>query len=431
MNGILSKKRKASMKPAQTFSIIIWAYQTRTQQTTLKCTLYARITVNGKRTEISLKREIDEAQWDKAAGKIKGRTPDVRDLNNYINEIKRELFNIYQELSSRNEFISAEVIKNRYIGEAAKQYTLLGLLDFHNANLKSRIGIDIAKATWIKFNTLEMKLQAFLKNDMKKADVYLQQLDYTFVTRFEYYLRSVEKIGPNTSMKYIRMMKKIMNDAIKKTWLDKNPFQAFKCVFRWPEKEVITWAELDTINRRHFAVERLQVVKDYFVFSCFTGLAYIDVVNLKSSAITIGIDGNQWLVFHRQKTGTLVRIPILDQALTIIEKYRNHPIATLRGSVFPGISNQKMNSYLKEIGDICGISKTLTFHLARHTFATTVTLSNGVPIESVSKMLGHKKIVTTQVYAKVVEKKLSEDMDILKRRISKNSSDNNILPQSS
>lgn len=166
-------------------------------------------------------------------------------------------------------------------------------------------------------------------------------------------------------------------------------------------------------------MERLQLVKDYFVFCCFTGLAYIDVVNLKSSSVSVGIDGNRWLVFDRKKTGTISRVPLLDPALEIIDKYRNHPSAVHRGNVFPSISNQKLNSYLKEIGDICGISKPLTFHLARHTFATTVTLSNGVPIESVSKMLGHTKISTTQIYAKVVEKKLGLDMDMLRQKISK------------
>ncbi len=319
----------------------------------------------------------------------------------------------------KGEFISPEGIKNIFTGGIAQQHTILEVLKLHNEDLKKRIGIDVASSTWTKFNTLEKKLALYITKQLNKTDFYLHQLDYTFISNFEYFLRSVEKIKSNTTMKYVRMTKKIMNDAVRKNWLDKNPFQAFKCKFRWPEKEVITWDELNILMERDFAMERLQLVKDYFVFSYFTGLAYIDVVNLKPSSITVGLDGNPWLMFNRQKTGIIVRVPLLDQVLPIIQKYKSHPSALHRNKMFPGISNQKMNSYLKEIGDICGIRKSLTFHLARHTFATTVTLSNGVPIESVSKMLGHAKIATTQIYAKVVEKKLSEDVGMLRQKINK------------
>ncbi len=407
------------MKRAQTISILIWASKTQGMHESLKRMLYARVTVNGKRTEISLKREVDESQWDTIAGKVKGRTPQAQDLNIYINEVKSKLLNIYQDLSRKGEFISPEGIKNIFTGGIVQQHTILEVLKLHNEDLKKRIGIDVASSTWTKFNTLEKKLALYITKQLNKTDLYLHQLDYTFISNFEYFLRSVEKINSNTTMKYIRMTKKIMNDAVRKNWLDKNPFQAFKCTFRWPEKEVITWEELNILMERDFAMERLQLVKDYFVFSCFTGLAYIDVVNLKPSSITVGLDGNPWLMFNRQKTGIIVRVPLLDQVLPIIQKYKSHPSALHRNKMFPGISNQKMNSYLKEIGDICGIRKSLTFHLARHTFATTVTLSNGVPIESVSKMLGHAKIATTQIYAKVIEKKLSEDVGMLRQKINK------------
>jgi integrase len=319
MNVFSTNIGELDMKHTQTFSIIIWAYKTQAQQASMTCTLYARVTTNGKRAEISLKREIDESQWDKVAGKVKGRTPDARDLNNYINEVKRELLNIYQQLSVRNEFIFAQTIKNKFTGDATEEHTLLKAVAFHNENLRNRIGIDIAKGTWVKFNTLETKLKGYIQHDLKKADLYLRQLDYAFVTGFEYYLRVVERIGANTGMKYIRMMKKIMNDAVRKNWLDRNPFQAFRCTFRWPEKEGITWEELDRILQKNFAMQRLQVVKDYFVFSCFTGLAYIDVINLKFSSIANGIDGSPWLVFNRHKTGVRVRVPLLDHAVNYRE----------------------------------------------------------------------------------------------------------------
>lgn len=219
------------MKQAQTFSILIGANKMQGQSGTMKRSLYARVTVNAKRSEISLKRQVDESQWDTVAGKVKGRTADVLNLNNYINEVNRELFNIYQQLSASDEFISADAIKNKFLGIAEEQRALLQTFQFHNQDYKKRIGIDVAKSTWVKFNTLESKLKAYVKDNLKKPDVYLQQLDYSFVTDFEYYLRSVEKTNSNTTMKYIRMMKKVMNDAVRKNWLDKNPFQAFKCIF--------------------------------------------------------------------------------------------------------------------------------------------------------------------------------------------------------
>jgi integrase/recombinase XerD len=403
------------MKHTQTFSILIWLNKARGSAG--QCALFARVTVNGKRSEISLKRGVHESKWDGSACRVKGSSPEALSLNIYINEVKTSLYGIYQEMASNNEFISAEAIKIKFNGETTTQRTLIQTVYGHNEDMRRKIGVDVAKGTWTKFNTLEKKLRDYLLKHMKKTDVFLEQLDYTFVTDFEYYLRHYEKTSSNTAMKYIRMLKKIMNDTVRRNWLDKNPFQQFKCAFRWPEKVVITGDELKMIIEKDFSIERLQLVKDYFVFSCFTGLAYIDIVSLKPTDISIGIDGNLWLVLNRHKTGTLVRVPILEQALKILEKYKGHPVAIQRGCVFPAISNQKLNSYLKEIGDICGIAKNLTFHLARHTFATTVTLSNGVPIESVSKMLGHSKITTTQIYAKVVEKKLSEDMDRLKQKL--------------
>ena len=209
----------------------------------------------------------------------------------------------------------------------------------------------------------------------------------------------------------------MVNMAITMDWLVKDPFAKYKQHFDKVERFYLTKEELSAIENKKFSIERLQTVKDLFLFSCYTGLAYIDTMNLTAGNIVKGIDGNDWLITSRQKTDTDVRIPLLPQAEELIKKYHNHPKAVNYGTLFPVISNQKMNAYLKEIADLCNINKAITFHIARHTFATTVTLSNGVPIESVSKMLGHTTIRSTQVYAKVVEQKLSEDMQNLKKRM--------------
>lgn len=341
------------MISTQTFSILIRANNARTS--TKGQSLYARVTVNGKRAEISLNRKADADRWDAANSRMRGNTMEAKSLNHYLQQVKAELYQVYNQMFARNEFITAETIKLRYTGKESPLKTILQTIHIHNEEMERKVGTDVVKVTWTKFLTLEKKLTVYIKKQRKKSDFYLEELDYRFVTEFEYYLRSVEKINANSTMKYIHMLKKVMNDAVRKDWLDKNPFQNFKCTFKWPEKEVLTMEELQRIVAKDFAIERLQQVKDYFIFGCFTGLVYVDVVNLEMAAIAKGIDGNLWLVTSRQKTKIPFRIPLLPEALSIIEKYKSHPKALAAETVFPKISNQKLNAYLKEIADLCGI----------------------------------------------------------------------------
>jgi site-specific recombinase XerD len=213
----------------------------------------------------------------------------------------------------------------------------------------------------------------------------------------------------------------VVNIALANDWLMKDPFLKFKGSIKEVERDFLSTEELQSIEDKKFTISRLDEVRDMFVFSCYTGLAYADIAKLSLNEIEIGIDKQKWIYTHREKTETKSNIPLLPKALEIIEKYKNHPECVISGKLLPLRSNQKMNAYLKEIAILCEITKNLTFHSARHTFATTVTLTNGVPIESVSSMLGHKNIRTTQIYAKVVEKKVSEDMKKLKSRLNKNS----------
>lgn len=215
-------------------------------------------------------------------------------------------------------------------------------------------------------------------------------------------------------MKHIQRLRKMVTLSYKMEWIDKDPFIRFKPSYIRNDREFLRKDELQAIEEKQFAIERLQIVKDLFVFSCYTGLSYIDVMQLSKENVQLGIDGNKWVITSRQKTDKKVRIPLLIKAEEIINKYQGHIKAKSSGTLFPVISNQKLNSYLKEIADIAGVKKNLTFHMARHTFATTITLSNGVPIETVSKLLGHTKIATTQIYARVLEHKVSTDMNVLK-----------------
>jgi len=407
------------MKTTQTFSILIWANNARA--TTEGMSIFARITIDGKRAEFSLKKRVVPEKWDPKTGYMKGNSEEAKTVNNYINQVKSELFKLYTQMQMLDEFITAETLKLKFTGSKEEKKTILQVFDYHNGQLEKVIGIDVVRATLVKFNTIRTKLASFIKFQYKKSDYYLEELNHQFVSNFEFYLKTEEKIQHNTTMKYIQSLKKIIHIATRNQWLPQNPFADFHCSFRKVERDVLTIEEIHILETKKFRISRLQVVSDLFVFSCYTGLAYIDVMRLTSQNLSIGIDGEYWLFTERKKTGEKVRIPLLPQALTILEKYKNNPACLNAGSLLPKLSNQKLNSYLKEVADTSGIEKNLTFHLARHTFATTITLTNGVPIETVSKLLGHSSIKTTQIYAKVLERKLSEDMSVLKSKLSQQS----------
>ena len=400
------------MKAQQTFSILFWVNKNRLKNG--KAPLSVRITVNGKRVELSAQREVSLLEWDARAQMVTGRTQEAKEINNHLAMLKARLLNCHGKLEVRGATVTAETLKNEFTGVVEKPRLLLPIIQQHNDDIKKLIGKDYSKATWIKYNTTQKHITEFLKWKYKLSDIGLKELNFEFITDFEFYLKSEKSIDVNTNAKYIKNLKKIIKECVCKDWLQKDPFMAYKVKAKKTEREFLTDLELQSIQEKYFTIERLNQVKDIFVFSCYTGLAYIDVFNLTTNNISLGIDGEKWIFTHRQKTETASRIPLLPPALAILDKYANHPQANNNSKLLPVPSNQKTNAYLKEIAACCGITKELTFHVARHTFATTVTLTNGVPIESVSKMLGHKKLQTTQHYAKILDKKVSHDMNKLK-----------------
>lgn len=282
------------------------------------------------------------------------------------------------------------------------------------------------KDTMKHYKTTQKYLKQFLSKKHKTDNLYLHELNYAFIVDFEYYLKSYQpmdhqrKISNNTAMKHLQRLRKMVTMAFHLEWIDKDPFVRFKSSFEKKEREFLTKEELKRLEEFESSIERLNIVRDLFVFSCYTGISFIDMNKLSKANIVKGIDGNDWIVTKRQKTKMPIKIPLLLKAKELIDKYSKCPRVMASNSLLPRFSNQKINSYLKEIADLCWIKKNLTFHMARHTFATTITLSNGVPIETVSKLLGHTKIATTQIYAKVIEKKVSEDMISLKQKLSEN-----------
>ncbi|MEP7233279.1 MAG: site-specific integrase [Ginsengibacter sp.] len=381
--------------------------------------IYARITINGKRIELSVKQMMNPLHWNERRGAAKAINDEYKKLNNYLDQLKSSYVSCYREMALQKKEITTETFKMEFFGDADSEYTLLKLVNYHNIDMKA----SISPGTMKNYYTTQKYLEKFLREKRKLTDIGLSNINYKFVTDFEYYLRTYiptdhqKRLGNNGVMKHMERFRKMINVALKNEWMEKDPFKAYKLKFVKYERGYLNDDELKLLEEKEFGIERLQSVMDLFIFSCYTGLAYIDTFCLTPSNIVKGVDGESWLITHRVKTKTPVKVPLLPKALEIIEKYKTNPRCIAEGSPLPKMSNQNLNGYLKEIADLCGIQKRLTFHLARHTFATTVTLSNGVPIESVSKMLGHTKISTTQVYAKVIERKLSEDMLLLKRKL--------------
>ncbi len=376
--------------------------------------IYQRITINGIRIELSTSKFVDKAKWNKEAGRIKGNSEEARLINSYLDILKNKAYETEKWMVNNDEEINAQTFKNKLLGIEENQRKLLIIFEDHNKRMKELIGKEFSNNTFKKYETTLSHTKEFLKHQYKINDISIKRVDIAFINDFDFYLRNTKNCNNNSTIKYIRNFGKIVKQCYVNGWLEKDPFLNYKGKVKEVERTYLTELEIEVILNKNFKVNRLELVRDIFLFSCFTGLAYIDVHNLTKSNIIVGIDGEKWISTHRQKTESASKIPILPVTQMIIDKYENHPQSTNEDKLLPILSNQKMNAYLKEIAAICEIEKELTFHIARHTFATTITLTNGVPIESVSKMLGHKNLRTTQHYAKVLDRKVSEDMKLLK-----------------
>ena len=378
--------------------------------------IYVRLTVDGKRLEFSTKKFVEKSKWSSELAKMKGTTDEARSINSYLDLMKSKVLDAQMELLHRNETLSIENFKNKLLGTEERQRMLVPIFQDHNNKIKELVGKEYAPGTLERYTTSLKHTIEFMQWKYNVSDIDITKIDHAFVTDYEFWLRSVRNCANNTAVKYLKNFNKIIKLCLANDWLEKNPFANYKSKVKEVERVYLTEAEIQSIIEKDFKTERLSLVRDIFLFSCFTGLAYIDVKNLTKSHISFGIDGEKWIFTHRQKTESASKIPILPVTQMIIDKYENHPQCLNEEKLLPILSNQKMNAYLKEIAGVCEIEKELTFHIARHTFATTVTLTNGVPIESVSKMLGHKNLRTTQHYAKVLDRKVSEDMKILKNK---------------
>lgn len=400
------------MKNSGTFSIL---FQPRYEnESNNKTPLYLRINAHGKRTRFSLKRTITTSLWDATKQRLSGLSNEALEINTFLQEVEADIHYTYRQLLKENQLITPHSIMARYLGEDEIHKTLLQLSTYHNFTMKS----VLKHGTLKNYYTTEKYLKRFLKIERKTGDIYLKHLNYAFIIDFENFLRRnvaqlhSRPLTNNGVMKHLERLKKLLNLAQKLEWIERDPFVKFSLKFVRTDRPYLSQNEVDMILNFDFKKKNLNRTRDVFIFSCYTGLSYIDVKNLKKDHIVKGIDGNNWIFTVRQKTDQIVRIPLLNTAEWIIDKYKEEMES--KENLLPVYSNQKLNDNLKEIAAALHINKNLTFHCARHTFATTITLSNGVPIETVSKLLGHTKLSTTQIYAKVLENRISDDIGNLK-----------------
>lgn len=410
-----------------TFAVLCMVRSSRSKKEGVP--IYLRITVDGKRAEISTKEYVETSKWGKDKGRMKGNSAEARSLNSRLSTWETKVREHYNQFLRDEKRVTAQVLKDSVLGIVDKENDFLSFFQAHVEEVKSKIGIDYSAGTYKNYIATEKHLRRFLEKKYRHHIIRLKDLDYDFIDRFESFLKLDVGNSNNGSIKHIQRLKKVIHLAIKRGKIVNNPFAAYSVKKEKVNREFLSAMDLRTIESIELGNATLRKVRDIFVFVCYTGLSYSDLNDLTDDNISTGIDGDLWITLERNKTGVITRIPILPPALRVLSKYEESPEALNKGTLLPMMSNQKLNKYLKQIAEKCNIHKSITCHIGRHTFATTVTLSNDIPIETVSQMLGHTSLRTTQIYAKVIEKKVSNDMSKLKDLYSSRAEDDAAVNQ--
>jgi site-specific recombinase XerD len=404
------------MKVNEDLSILFWLNRQKASKDG-QVPIWVRITINGNRDGFSSGKKILPDAWDEKAAIAGMNCPDYKLINSYVAKTRVELERHYNQLVAVNRKVTAAMVKEAYMPKQVLQKSLMQAFKLHNDEFAERVSKNKGtNGTLARYERLKDKVQDFLKKKFKMADMPLEDIEMVFAVNFFHYL-TMENIGDNTAMKYVKTLKQIIDRAIDEGWIKHNTISGFKCTYIDPDRETLEMHELVGMYEKEIAIERLAEVRDVYVFCCFTGYAYETVYNLEPANIFKGLDGKLWITKDRKKTGVEETVPLLPIALEIIGKYKNHPYCVSENKLLPVNSNVRYNAYIKEVATICGIKKELTTHTARHTFATTVTLENDVPIETVGKMLGHKDLRSTQKYAKITKRKISNNMMALESKI--------------
>jgi site-specific recombinase XerD len=379
--------------------------------------LYVRIIVNRKPLEISLRRKVDVNKWDDNIQRFKGNSEISQSLNFYIENNRYRLISIHNTLVKNEEDYDTKKIRDIFLGNHIIKHYLLEEFYNHNEKIKAlaESSKKYAPATYKRFNTVLNHIKDFI-NSKGSDDVNFNEINSEWVNDLDTFLRLDKKLSNNTTLKYIKLFKKIYNIALRNGWAIKDPFVNFKIKFEPVKRDFLSLEEIKIIASKKLHIERLDQVRDVFLFCCLTGLRYSDVSKLVKDDIHTNIDGSKSIFKRTQKSKSIVRIPLLPPAEELLNKYKNNIYCRVKGLCLPVLTNQRTNAYLKEIADICDIEKNLTFHMSRHTFAT-LSLEMGLSMESVKAILGHSDLTTTQIYGKITDKKLMYEMEELKSKI--------------
>ncbi len=380
-----------------------------------------RITVNGVRVENNIRKSIEPALWNQAKECAKGKSRKACELNLFIEQARIKLRKLFDELEERNYPVTSRILQEKFFGineEVKEVRTLIGTMQEHNDQCRELVGKDYALITVRRYESCKRYLAELIRQKYDKEDLPLSEVNGELVRAFEFYLKTEKSCQQNTVIRYMKCLKKITNLALANEWTSKDPFIGIKFHEKEVIREFLTMDELLTIYHKEFPLERITIVRDVFIFAALTGLAFIDVYNLRPEHVSEDSNGNLWIVKPREKTNNLCNIPLLSIPKQILDKYKDNPYCMDKGTLLPVPCNQKMNSYLKEIADLCGIKKNLTTHTARHSFASVIALANNVSLPNVAKMLGHSSTRMTQHYAKVLDQTILRDMQEVEKKLS-------------
>ncbi|ATL48995.1 integrase [Chitinophaga caeni] len=405
----------------QDISILFWLKRSVARRSEDgKAPIYIRVTIDGRKAEISLSRKVHPDNWDEKNKQVLGKDPEVKIINRKISQAEVDLDRHFTALQAQYQYVTPEMVKNLYEGRPAipvdpiEEVSFLEAFDYFITRFEKLVKIKKRSGeTLRKWNSNRNKIKVFIKHQFKKENVLLRQLPVSVADDLLDFLMIEQDLANNTAMKLVKDTKQVLKMAKRKGWLLNNPMEEFVCTYEDPGIEELEMDEVLAIYNKELTIDRLVEVRDASIFQCFTGFAYQDIYALGPEHY-ITVNGEKWLKKPRGKTGEKELLPVLPIAAALIEKYTDHPYCRQRGTLLPINSNSRYNGYLKEIADLCGIKKKLTTHVFRHTFATTIALEQGISLEVVQTMLGHRSIRTTQRYARIKKKRMAREMNGLK-----------------
>lgn len=376
--------------------------------------IIARITIDQIVAQFNTKLEINPINWSVSAGKAAGRSAEAVSINSMLDSIRSSVHQHYHSLLEMDGYVTAERVKNAFLGKIERGKTLIEFFEMHNEQYLQKVKMNTTDKTYSRYELTKKRLIEFMKLKYSVSDMLIKEINVVLIDNFLLHIKNHYGCTHNTAMKFVQRFRTVVNFAKNTGLVTADPFGNYKVKFEQTDRDYLTMEEITAIYNKKFTSKRLEQVRDLFIFSCYTALSYIDVCELTQENIRTSFDGNLWIMTKRHKTNVASNIRLLEVPKAILEKYKDK---LPNGMILPIISNQKVNDYLKEIATICNINKNLTFHVARHSCATSVLIANGVPIETVSKILGHTNIRTTQIYARITDVKVSNDMELLAQKL--------------